>query len=97
MCIDAYLQQVASELSGEAELSTVLPLSTPVQGPANNPAGPQVVRAGPAHMYMCGQACILGAMHATEKATTKLFDGLGPTEFKSVWEDEFRGYTQVPE
>ena len=75
MCIDAYLEQVANELSGEAELATVLPVAMPQdagirEGPVNNPAS--VVKAGPGHLYMCAHACMLGALHATEKTTQRM-------------------------
>ena len=82
--------QVAAELSGEAQLVTILP----VQGPANNQfATKRASQAGPGHLYLCGHACILGAMHATEKATQQLFSE--PADFAQVWQDEFKGYTQV--
>ena len=63
------------------------------EGPENNPAGP-VVKAGPGHLYLCGHACILGAMHATKVATKHVL-AKEPADFASVWEDEFKSYSQA--
>eukprot|EP00802_Teleaulax_amphioxeia_P026336 Tamp_27380.p2 GENE.Tamp_27380~~Tamp_27380.p2 ORF type:complete len:166 (-),score=35.20 Tamp_27380:359-829(-) len=87
MCIDAYMNQVAAELSGEAQIATVLPVSTPVHGPANKPSEQQPARAGPGHVYLCGQALLLGAMQATGKASQQLFSS--EADLARVWEDEF--------
>jgi hypothetical protein len=91
---------VASELSGEAQLATVLPVAMPQgaearEGPENNPAAAApVVKAGPGHLYMCAHACLLGAMHATEKTTQRMLNN-EPVDFARVWEHEFKDYTQV--
>ena len=87
--------QVAAELSGEAQIATVLPVSTPVHGPANKPSEQQPARAGPGHVYLCGQALLLGAMQATGKASQQLFSS--EADLARVWEDEFVRCSQVKE
>lgn len=89
------LQQVAAELSGE-EIAVIPSVHAPVRadGPENQTVGPTTVKAGPGHLYLCGHAFILGAMHATKAATNKAFSK-EPADFASVWEDEFKSYSQA--
>jgi hypothetical protein len=98
MCIDAYLEQVAKELSGEEALTTVLPAAMPergvYEGPANHPAAAPAARAGPGHLYMCAHACLLGALTATEKTAQRML-GDEPVDFARVWEAEFKTSAQV--
>ena len=102
MCIDAYLEQVAKELSGEEALATVLPAAMPErgvhEGPANHPAAAApAAKAGPGHLYMCVHACLLGAVTATEKTAQRML-GDEPVDFarvSEVWEAEFKTSAQV--
>ena len=82
----------------------MLPVSSPpatwyqrsdqlVLGPANKPCEQPVVRAGPGHMYVCGQALLLGAMQATAKTTERLLES--EADLGQVWEDEFARCSQV--
>lgn len=82
----------------------MLPVSSPpatwyqrsdqlVLGPANKPCEQPVVRAGPGHMYVCGQALLLGAMQATAKTTQRLLES--EADLGQVWEDEFARCSQV--
>ena len=88
--------QVASQFTGEAQLAPVAPVPAPVPiGPANKPAEPLALKAGPGHVYVCGHACILGAWHATKRATQNCLAGNRPADFRNVWEEEFTSYSQA--
>jgi hypothetical protein len=86
--------QIAAELNGE-ELAVIVPASMPaerVEGPLPKPGNVAVAKAGPGHLYLCGHACILGALHATKVSTQKL---LGSDTAPVAWTEEFKSYSQA--
>jgi len=87
--------QIAAELNGE-ELAVIVPASMPerVEGPLPKPQNAAVAKAGPGHLYLCGHACILGALHATKVSTQKLLDS-DTAPVASVWKEEFKSYSQA--
>ena len=88
--------QIAAELNGE-ELAVIVPASMPaeqVEGPLPRPENVAVAKAGPGHLYLCGHACILGALHATKVSTQKLLDS-DTAPVASVWTEEFKSYSQA--
>ena len=88
--------QIAAELNGE-ELAVIVPSSMPaeqVEGPLPRPENVAVAKAGPGHLYLCGHACILGALHATKVSTQKLLDS-DTAPVASVWTEEFKSYSQA--